>query len=57
MHTEIFEQLKNYATSLGLNMSPGHVTCDFEIAAMNALSLFLPNSRVVGCLFYFGQTI
>ena len=34
-----------------------HAVCDFEIAAMNAISATFPSTEVCGCLFHFGQSV
>lgn len=53
----IFNRLKEHAASLGLNFAPTRVTCDFEMAAMNAIRTVLPDAEIAGCQFHFGQSV
>lgn len=52
----IFRRLKDHATELSLNLEPTRVTCDFELAAINAIKIVLPNTQVGGCLFHMNQS-
>jgi MULE transposase domain len=36
---------------------PATITCDFEMALLNALKEQLPNASIVGCLFHFKQAL
>ena len=57
MYTEIIEQLKHRTAMLGFNLSPHRVRVDLEMAVMNSIRLILPGTRVIGCLFHYGQVI
>ena len=49
--------LKDHAAMLHLSLSPEVVMMDFEVAALNAVRAVLPESRLKGCLFHWGQAI
>jgi hypothetical protein len=38
-------------------MNPTHLTCDFEISAMNVFKNIFPNSCIKTCFFHFSQSL
>ena len=53
MYTDFFEQVREYVSG----RSPKTVTIDFEMAAINALKLIFPDTKINGCFFHLKQSL
>ena len=53
----IFNQLKQEATQIGLNLNQASIPSDFESGFIAAIPIAFPNSCHRGCHFYFNQAI
>lgn len=56
-YREIFTHLKQHSTALGFHLTPQRITCDFELATINAIKEVFPETSIGGCLFHFSQAI
>ena len=54
---ETYEKLFNLIKSILLGISPEIIKIDFEFAAIQALNLVFPNSKISGCMFHLGQCV
>jgi len=57
-----YKKLFNHIVTLGatrqsVRMNPTHLTCDFEISAMNVFKNIFPNSCIKTCFFHFSQSL
>lgn len=56
-YTTILQHLFGHASEIGFSLNPPRVSCDFELAAINAVEHVFPNASIGGCLFHLTQTI
>jgi hypothetical protein len=55
IYKKVIERLKE--ASGRHQLKPKRLTCDFELALINAFKLHFPNASVKGCMFHYGQCI
>lgn len=55
-HIDGFYMLKRVTTRMGKVFTPRHVQVEFEISAIRALTIELPDTWIRGCFFHFAQT-
>ncbi|XP_050517464.1 uncharacterized protein LOC126892075 [Diabrotica virgifera virgifera] len=52
-YRRMIELLKN----IGPNLNPNKISCDFELAAINAFRDAFPNAQMLGCLFHLTKNL
>ena len=56
-YTRMFQLLQQAAQRFGMQLKPNTVSIDFEMAMINTVQQFFPNSRIRGCLFHYSQAV
>lgn len=52
-YTEAFSELAELAEEKGVELDPGIILVDFELAAINAARASFPGAEMHGCFFFF----
>ena len=57
-YSKIFSHIVTLGTNRqGVVMKPSHLTCDFEISAINAFKNIFPEAQVKTCFFHYSQSL
>ena len=57
VYTKILEHLRCIAEQKGIDLHPARLTCDFELAAINAFRNMFPSLHISRCFFHFSQSL
>ena len=56
-YDKIFRHIVSLGDSRGIRFNPKRLTCDFELAAIQAFAAVFPLARTHGCFFHFSQAL
>jgi hypothetical protein len=57
VYMKILLNLLGIAQQKGVYLNPKRLTCDYELAAINAFKQVFPSVHVSGCFFHFSQSL
>ena len=57
VYIKIFQHLMSLANQKGIVLNPTRITCDYELATINALRTIFHFVHICGCFFHYAQSL